>query len=722
MPILTPSFGVVYEAKFQSSNGSNIVIVQIAQKETFDANAQVLFLTVADDHGRLPEGSFTIKTLDNDEDPYSPIKAKVATFKFFADSASGISISPNLSLSTFANGESDEWRVTAYFNTTDVQNIFFQGFLVMDVTSEPYEPKPYVVTLTATDNLGLLKDIPLTDFTGKGLRGNFKLIQFLAYALSKTNLHLPIYVANNLIEANSPAVPFYESCYIDAKTFEKDVTSTGVVSEDCYTVLTKILGQDSRLMQLGGKWFIERIYEKNANATYIHRFSYDGTYLGSDAPVANTQTIDLRGDIDFINDNAQITVRSPYKKVDLTFNFETPKEIIDNIGFTRGEIFIPLSMPNVVIDGTTYYQKKYHLDDWTLLKDFQGNTPDTVSYITRLFSDNSNTYEAQRYAVIQHSTGGGYYFNRSNKIYVARNDKFDISIDARWSADVFGSGSGHYQFETIQVRLTGTDGSHWTLHGGLASDPNPIWVKNNSSWSFNNRYFWQEGTLNEDLSQWKSSTFNSASSDPCPPIPVDGYLEILILWNQNSSYQVDRYFQNLSFTYRPYIDGGYPKLSGQINTVSQSGNYQRTLAAQLYVSDSPKKLFKGALLRKSGSDYSLANTFYDGQAFPNGVPSFEFLHTFGFHLVYSIWQQYRRYMRAIQSDFYGILYTPDTLPDLQKQYLFTNPNPNVNNKIFMLLKYEQDYDTQIWNAYFQEVIDTSVGYVFSDPYEFKYLS
>jgi hypothetical protein len=68
------------------------------------------------------------------------------------------------------------------------------------------------------------------------------------------------------------------------------------------------------------------------------------------------------------------------------------------------------------------------------------------------------------------------------------------------------------------------------------------------------------------------------------------------------------------------------------------------------------------------------------------------------------------------------LASPATVPDLQKVYLFSNPNPHVDNKYFALLHYDQDYDTQIWRAYFMEILDTTIGYVFTDTYEFKYLT
>jgi hypothetical protein len=382
-----------------------------------------------------------------------------------------------------------------------------------------------------------------------------------------------------------------------------------------------------------------------------------------------------------------------------------------------------------VIDGVTFYQSKYNITDWVALVGASGvpgtgSASTTNNYIRRLFSDINKTYEVERYVVIEHTLAGGTFFLKSNKIPVSKNDKFDISVDSKFSQDVFPS-SGFYRFETIQVRLYGKDGTFWTLHGGTSVDQTLVWRITSASFSSNNRYLVIEGNFTEDMTEWKTSSFITDSKDanPCPQIPVDGYLEILLIHDQNSSYQTDRYFSNLRFTYIPFINGSYSKYTAQTNTVSQTGNYSNILQNQIYISESLKKLFKGALLRKVGADYELAGKFYDGQAFPSGVPSSGYLHPFGYQLAFSVWQYYRRHMGSIDGDMVGLkLASPATVPDLQKVYLFSNPNPHVDNKYFALLHYDQDYDTQIWRAYFMEILDTTIGYVFTDTYEFKYLT
>lgn len=710
MPTLpTISGGVVYNGQFKTNwNGEeDTVIIEIAQKETFQLDSLSFLADLNDDKGRLPEGALSIKIVDNNEEPFTAIKAKQATIKFFSDNGK--------TLKSFAKGESDEWFVTIYLNYQDINHVLFKGFLVMDLTSEPYEPKPYVVELTATDNLGILKNIALTDFNGNNPKNENKIIDYLAWALSKTNLSLPIYVANNLFEENNPNIPFYESCYLDAKTFEKTIGE----SEDCNTVIQKILGNNSRITQRNGAWWIESVYEKNQNPQYVHQFDYDGTYVGVAAPAYYHETIDNRGLIDFVNDNAQVTIRSPYKRAELTFNYEYPTEIIDNIDFSRG--LTPIGSPT--FNGTDYVQK-YEVEDWTIGRYAVNNensiaSSTVVPYIVKLFQDSNLTYEKERYVVVPF-TNEGYFtdslpftYLRSNRIFIEQKDKGTISLDFKYSVDTVGDHTS-----VFGLILKGDSGDFWVY--GSSNQ----WI-NTSVYGTNHatlyQYFAQPYTYTNrvDKIRWSSLSIEF------PPVPESGELFVYLSagYNQGGTGNPDAHYTNLRFDYVPYLNGSYSKYTGQKNTVSQSGTYSLSYQQPIYISDSPKKLFKGALLRKDGTKYLLAKNFYDGQAFPSGLPSFEYVHTFGFQLTYAVWQLYRRHMASIDSDFIGLkLAGPATVPDVYKSFIFTNPNPHVNNKYFMLLYYEQDLDSQIWRAYLTENLDTTIGYVFTDPYEFKYIT
>src|SRR6185436_14818670 len=73
-----------------------------------------------------------------------------------------------------------------------------KGFLVLSDMFEDFMCVPNVVTLLATDNLGSIKEVPLTDFDGNVPKGYNTIADYLAWALSKTGLLLDLKAAFNI--------------------------------------------------------------------------------------------------------------------------------------------------------------------------------------------------------------------------------------------------------------------------------------------------------------------------------------------------------------------------------------------------------------------------------------------------------------------------------------------------------------------------------------------
>lgn len=762
-----------YRIQINPANTADIVTIDISRKSDFvqfGGGAFMQVISLNDERGRTPEGSLTIKSIDNSEDKFTKIKAKQAVFSFFSNNA--------YNLNFFAEGEDDEWVVVIYMN--NAANVLFRGFLDLSTINEDFQPYPNVVTLTATDNIGLLKDIPLTKADGTTPRGKFKVIEFISWALQKTNLQVNINCVQNLMEENNQGITFYESCYLDAKTFEKEIGEC----EDCYTVLEKILGQDAMLCQWMGEWWIVRIDEMQAGHYTQHIFDYTGAFIQQ----ANNDLVAYASGSYpriFLNDDANVSLIPKHGEVKETYNYDFPREIVDNIDFSRGDLYTPLDPPA----DHTYY----HIDDWSLLKNFSGDAADTTAFIDRKMIDG---YEKERYAVIGKSLAGGYYYIQSKKIYVHEKDKFSFSVDARYSIDLSG-GSAKFTHQTAQIRLYGEDGSYWTLDQGLNGN-STVWKQTNANFNTQNGYVYQQGVLSDNQNDW------ATCSADAPPLPRGGYLVIQLLHTAVSN-QCDRHFQNLRFDYQPYINGSYAKYRAQYNRVYTTGNYKSVIDEQVYMSDSPKKLFKGALFTASwdapfltgiiliqamgnkiivdlhkgniasqfpaglrfklsgtasnngeftvasasfdGSStiiivnettvdeavvsssfqqqvFSLAGRFYNGAVFPAGPPDDTYLHPFGFIQAYSVWNQFNRTMRLIDctisnlDDENGY----NLIPDLPFNIRVADVNPHTTNKYFMPMHVEQDYDNNQMRTKLAEVWDEVQGKAYTDPFEFRYIS
>lgn len=134
-----------------------------------------------------------IVVVDNDDDKFKAVRGKQATIRFNSTTS--------VNLSTFAASNSFDQR---WYVEADIEgNFIFKGFLILDDSSEPFLSPANVVQLTASDGLARLKEAALTDFDNLNPRGYFTMARFLAMALRKTGLSLPINVVNNIKEESS---------------------------------------------------------------------------------------------------------------------------------------------------------------------------------------------------------------------------------------------------------------------------------------------------------------------------------------------------------------------------------------------------------------------------------------------------------------------------------------------------------------------------------------
>jgi hypothetical protein len=707
-----------YSYKQKIRSASETVQVTLFKKSSLGTGTPVITQLVAS------KPAFKVNVIDNDKDKFREVRGKQATLLFKPQTG--------ITASTFSSGPDDEWIVEAVVVSTGF--VLFKGFLVMDDHQQSFLPisHNYDIELTATDNLGTLKEVPLTDFSGNYPRRSatqdyFKIIELIAFALAKTGMQLDILVRDSWMEESQTAFgPACDVTYLKNKTFEKDINE----AVDCYTALEIIFGYRLSIKQYNGTWWIENIDEKTTNQAYLFRFDYTGTYVGQEPLAYYIEAIGKNEEIKLLNKDAILSYTRPIKYAQLAYKYEFPKEIIDNIDFSRGSLFTPLDMSPVTIDGKTYYQKKLHIEDWTALVgsggiEGLGTTTTTNNYIRKLYSDAAKQYEVQRYVVIEHTTGGGAFFLRSDtQIPVNAQDKFTISVDAKFQSDVF-PGSGYMKFSTIQVRLFADDGTRYTLNGGFQADPQIRWVLTSGSFSSNNNYVYVEGNGSDDWTEWKTASAEAA------PVPKSGTIQILLIHNQNSTYQTDRWFSNLQFDYNPYLNGSYSKYGGHSFKIEQAGNYKANIDDTVQLGDSPCKLFKGAMFKLVGGSYVLTERWFAGGDLlrqglvPPYPPDDIYLHPFGWLQIYALWNQYNRRMIELSGSAAG-LKLADMPPDLIDTYQVvatTDAGTEVTNvKEFMLVGMEQDYQEGQWNLSLSETYDSAIGKDFTTPLTFKYES
>lgn len=498
----------------------------------------------------------------------------------------------------------------------------------------------------------------------------------------------------------------YDKCYIDAKTFEADINE----SENCYEVLSKILGFDCFLTQHRGFWWIMRVDEFDANNIYVAVFDQDGVLISPPNPLGTlVKDIGRLEIIKFANADLMMLPDRAYRMTRLTLNYVSPREILCNIDFSRGDL----------ISASNPLDQTFQIECWTLRSGVPGNystIEGTTATIHRIY--NVNGYETERYIVLtprtteEVSTIDDATYIESQAIPMDVNDKFTASVDYRLTHNE----AGIEDVRLFRFVLHGIDDSWWILD----HDPdgqNPVW-RDTAGWTT----FSGAGAtdVNFDIEGWQTLSVEA------PPLPVTGDVYCwLNQLNQNSASFDDHdiHFANLNLTYIPLINGSYQKYAGHYNQVTRATDptkYKAALDEDVYIGDAPKKVLKGGIFILSGSSYVLVPVFYSSAQFALGPPTDgTFLHPYGWHQIQAVWNQYRNNTRFFSGSVRGL---GASWPDLLYKYTLTDVNPNYQNRYFMLISFGQNWKDQMWSGVLAECYRIVPGRVYTDTFVFKYIS
>jgi hypothetical protein len=703
--------GIIYRgeflnAQFGASNAPDeqLIIVSIYDTETLIGDSlseNIIALEMA-------ENPVTISVIDNDEDKFKPIRSKQAEIIIHS--------SDTIEIATFATGGDNRYKVEiAVVNTS---NIIFVGFLSLSDLQMEFQPDPNEITLVATDNLGALRDIPLAGSSNLYIRGKNPIGLYIAQALNKTGLSLEIWVVNNIREANHPTEHLYSSCWLDGKTFESEIG----VAESCYSALEKILGENCFLTQWKGKWFIQNVDELDWGTITQARFNATGGLMEYKTATNFIKLVGEDLELSWIGapDTPPIvTLERPYKESKGVFKYDPPIEIIDNINFSRGDWLSPIDLGTELDDdgNIIYYLRAYSLDDWTMTRN---SGPVTAqAYIVRKFSDVNLTQEKEKFVRVltANQQASPWDYLRCNPVPVHLKDKATVSVDFKLETALTSLAvQGRYIFTFY---IAGTDGNVYAYD---ETGSRPKWTQFATITGTNFAVLYQWQSENFDEKEWQTVTVD------LPAFPIDGDL-YMGLYNgrtfDNNTLPMN--YSNLRFEYIPYVNGDYSKYTGQYHKVSHLLNTKAVREAQVYISDSPKKIFKGALYTKNLSDqFVLANQFFEWASAPTPAP--DQIRQYGYLQAFIVWNQFNRHNTKFEGTIDGLQSGnvdadgfPD-LPDLLFKYILTDTDNTTNNRYFQLLHFEQNLHLCEMRVFLYEVFNTATGKKYNDAYEFKYIS
>ena len=557
-----------YQCNFNNRNTNNIR-VEFWEKDVFSDTVEI-----------LPCVSLKTSYYEGQENKFLPtiigLKLEVV---IRAKDGSG----SNVNAEMFYPQAADQWKVIAYSDSVCI----FNGFIVNDV--EPYQmkEKPYNIVVRATDGLMQLKSQPLTDVAGAKFNGRNTLLEYIVGALAKTKTQVNVrsYVNYYNVDHNDRgdlgSPDMLTQTQLHHRSLLKDVNSF----YSCFEALERILKGWAILYQYEGEYCIVSradVLKGSGTNYFFTEYDYQGNFLNATLETYGDIPIGKQQFLQPIELNQYASYDAPFKSVKTIYNYEIPENLVNNQRLQElGAIIAPLSG-----SGYSAYQKV----GWGA---YSGDPNGLTSY-----SGGKNTYiktefnafgvETDRYYVIEADTGiatalGLQIRNDNADFWVDAGDKLTISVTSRLMADE--GGSSPLLLGRVALLKDGASGS-------LAAD----WYSLNPGGDWVNNPFANFAQTNEtgDNSQWV--TYTTQADD----FPSGGTLYIFLgsggVDNLNEAHHKD-----LEITYTPYVKGSRLTVKGDYWLTSQNTVLNDVLEEEMYISDAPKRILKGALWDNAGT-------------------------------------------------------------------------------------------------------------------------
>jgi hypothetical protein len=651
-----------------------------------------------------------MESVNTDDDKTTSVKPKRLRIGFNSDTYDIGGTDTVVNVKTFSDGGDGRFLVRLLIGISYVP---FIGNMVLDDNSEAFQPRPNAVQLVAADGLNSLRDVELRTTDGELPVGHFSIIEYIVMCLDNLAAGQEIRVIMNLFEedSNETTSHTFTDIFLDARTFEKDVDTR----DDCLTVLNKILDAFGCFISYNhdGWWIIRwDEYDSAGVSVLTHRtcvYSNSGTFGGYEfndltKVIAHDQSAEYEGHY-LSQDSATIRFQRKTKEIKHIYRLEQPKEVPCNSTFTRG-----------TVDDDVLPLKTYIPECWTHRRGWPnayGAVSASVEIRIAVHYD-ANDYEDERYVYLTPFSGTGVddppEYLESEPIEVDAKDKIEVRCQWRVESTSTGLGNNH---SLMRVRLDGDDGSYWLLgNETILDDTTPLKWWNTSVFTAN----LQAGDRVVDTTIIDEEEWQSIDLGESPPIPVNGKIYIMLeQFNQTNGTgdNLTVNYSDLQVTYIPYINGTYHTIEAQQHKVSAVNGSRRVIEKEMFISDSPKRLFKGAMKKFDGTNYVLTAGWND---FVINPPVFTDDRLAKF-IVYQWWNQYRKTRTVIETDIQGI---GETVPGLIHRWKIKHEDEG--DKHFMLTSMRgMNFRTCGWQGVFVETSDLDGDRAYDDPHEFKYI-
>lgn len=217
--------------------------------------------------------------------------------------------------------------------------VMWEGYLLPEYYSEAYIAAPYTVSFTATDWLGMLKNV---DFPAEDTR--VPILQIIKTCLQYTELPLDFACQLDMrVEGINDTTNVLGALYLNPMTF------TGY---NCYEVLEKILAAfNATLRQTGHRWLISSIDDELP----LRLISWDSLTYTGDGESNNGELIGTNFAGTFIDGSMTMAIEPAKKSVDLSQDIFYRESWLKDYDFRSADAWAWPDSTNIVKPGLAYY-------------------------------------------------------------------------------------------------------------------------------------------------------------------------------------------------------------------------------------------------------------------------------------------------------------------------------------------------------------------------------
>lgn len=606
-------YGLKYQGSFNNYN-SNEIIINISKKDYLAPDV--------DDIEQLKIISCDVSYPNGEESKYGALISARATVSFYAGMDSF------LTNETFLTDFYDEYKVQIICDGINV----FEGFVEPSEGGYPLKDRPYIVEISCTDGLGLLKNIPLTDVNENNFNNRAKLIEYIAGALDKTNLELPIRTYCNIFNTSmsdrslNDSNDMFNQTKVHHRTFLKNVNE--FVS--CYEALEIILAEAFTLHYWKGYWTINYVGElTSTSGRYYTNYSKEGVLINGGQDNSNQINVGKNHLIHPVNFNQLISYQVPVKSVKTIYEYDVPEDLVNNEKLQRLGSFVTLMNAYNIVGWGQFYDHPYQE------KSISNKTP-TIKIISNPYG-----YEMDRYYILPADSAANlgpisnYIRNLNDDCFVEAGDRIRITFDYKFLSNP----PNNQRYQIFQLRLLRSGFAPTSTSGWRLLTYQGIWQSNQQNYTFAAERF-----NNEEFTEWQAAIIEETT------IPFSGSL-YLALGTGYIGQPNEIHIKNIKVEYISLAKGDNTnRLKGDYWLTSQDKNIKDTIEDTVKLSDATRRILKGALWNNDGVTLTNPTWYRYGKSESKHYKEL---------INIAKYQHYRRRFKKISGTFKGILASPE---------------------------------------------------------------